>query len=288
MKNNQQKFVEVFGEETFDRLISVIMHDEDSERSSYMLKWLFKQYIEADPQCVKAYEEKSAKLITDHYKDLSITKEVEMLSKIKKGLADAAQMQKSNAPKVRRFTYDHIWYEKYVSDFVSSNKKSVPFNLSDDKSMNPGNSVHALRNRFEKAIAYLGYSDTVKIRRIAQNSPNAYIVIENKRVKVDNGRADIYKHNTYAKHSTTWYDKAIEDFYLSGERSKCFKLIDDKTACPAPSLDSLKYRLAQAAERAGILDDISVHRYYKGTCNECVMVENVSAEKKFIGSYKLS
>ena len=280
MKNNQQKFVEVFGDEAFNRFLSVIMDDANTERSAYILKWLFKQYIEADPQCAKAYEEKSAKLITDHYKDLNIDKEVEMLAQINKALNDGT--------KAKRYTYDHIWYENYIADFISGKKKSVAFRITDDKSAVPGKTVHALRNRFEKAIAHLGYSGTIKVRRIAQNSPNAYIVINNKGVKTTNGRADIYKHNTYAKHSTIWYDKAIEDFYLSGERSKCFKLSDDKTACPAASLDSLKYRLAQAAERAGILDDISVHRYYKGTCNECVMVENLAAEKKFIGSYKLS
>lgn len=273
MKSNQEKFVEVFGKPAFDNIIREI---EDPNT----LKWFFKPYVSDETPDIVTNN--GGKLITDHYSNIDVNKEVEMLIKNRGAIS-------SNANKItNRVKYDHVWYEDYISNFISSNKRTVPFRICDDKSMTPGKTVHALRNRFEKAIAFLGYSDKIKIHRISQNSPSGYIVIENHSVDRTNGRAMIYKHQIYAKHSTAWYDKAVENFYLSGERSKCFKLQDDKSEVPAKSLDSLKYRLAQAAERAGILDEIQVHKYYKGTCNECVMVENVTAIKKFVGSYKLS
>ena len=96
-------------------------------------------------------------------------------------------------------------------------------------------------------------------------------------------------HRKGVRHyNTAWYKEVVEDFYCSSERLKTFKIDDDQTPVKCKSLDSLKNRLQSAVEDLGINDCVQVHKYYRGTCNECIALENVSRPKNKNLSYKLS
>lgn len=96
-------------------------------------------------------------------------------------------------------------------------------------------------------------------------------------------------HKKGVRHyNTAWYEEVVEDFYCSSERLKTFKINDDQSLVKCKSLDSLKNRLQSAVEDLGINDCVQVHKYYKGTCNECVALENISRPRNKNLSYKLS
>lgn len=89
-------------------------------------------------------------------------------------------------------------------------------------------------------------------------------------------------------YDSRWYEDVVEDFYLGSERTKNFTLSDDPSLKPVKSVDGLKCRFIDAVKALGIEDCVSVHKYYSGTVNECVVLENIRNPKSFIGSYKLS
>ena len=96
-------------------------------------------------------------------------------------------------------------------------------------------------------------------------------------------------HKKGVRHyNTAWYEEVVEDFYCSSERLKTLKIDDDQTPIKCKSLDSLKNRLQSAIENLGISDYVQVHKYYRGTCNECIALENISRPKNKNLSYKLS
>lgn len=71
-----------------------------------------------------------------------------------------------------------------------------------------------------------------------------------------------------------WYTKAVEDFFLSDNKSIEFKINDDQSSGKkCTSVDGLKSRFISAVEAMELSDEILVHKYYKDTCNECVCLE---------------
>jgi hypothetical protein len=76
--------------------------------------------------------------------------------------------------------------------------------------------------------------------------------------------------NGIRHYNTAWYEEVVEDFYCSSERLKTLKVDDDKTPVKCKSLDSLKNRLNSAIKDLGIDDCVQVHKYYSGTCNDCL------------------
>ena len=71
-----------------------------------------------------------------------------------------------------------------------------------------------------------------------------------------------------------WYTKAVEDFFLSDNKSIVFKINDDQSSSKkCTTVDGLKSRFISAVEALELSDEILVHKYYKDTCNECVCLE---------------
>lgn len=71
-----------------------------------------------------------------------------------------------------------------------------------------------------------------------------------------------------------WYIDAVEDFYLGKSKSIEFKLSDDlSSGKKTKSLDGFKTRWKVAVNELGLDEEIWVHKYYAGTCNECVCLE---------------
>lgn len=71
-----------------------------------------------------------------------------------------------------------------------------------------------------------------------------------------------------------WYIDAVEDFYLGKAKSIEFKLSDDlSSGKKTQSLDGFKTRWKVAVNELGLSEEIWVHKYYTGTCNECVCLE---------------
>jgi hypothetical protein len=89
-------------------------------------------------------------------------------------------------------------------------------------------------------------------------------------------------------YNPVWYEETVEDFYLGSARTKDISLNDDPTVKKTKSLDGLKYRFEEAIKKVGVEDCVTVHKYYAGTVNECLVLENIRNPKTFIGSYKLS
>ena len=89
-------------------------------------------------------------------------------------------------------------------------------------------------------------------------------------------------------YNPVWYEETIEDFYLGSARTKDVTLKDDPTVRKVKSLDGLKYRFEEAIKKVGVEDCVAVHKYYAGTVNECIVLENIRNPKTFNGSYKLS
>lgn len=114
-------------------------------------------------------------------------------------------------------------------------------------------------------------------------SANKYIKAEETKPKRRGGSKKGVRH-----YNTAWYKEVVEDFYCSSERLKTLKVDDDQTPVKCKSLDALKERLKSAVKDLGIDDCVQVHKYYSGTCNECVALENISKPKNKNLSYKLS
>lgn len=89
-------------------------------------------------------------------------------------------------------------------------------------------------------------------------------------------------------YNPVWYEETIEDFYLGSARTKDVTLKDDPTVRKVKSLDGLKYRFEEAIKKVGVEDCVAVHKYYAGTVNECIVLENIRNPKTFNSSYKLS
>ena len=89
-------------------------------------------------------------------------------------------------------------------------------------------------------------------------------------------------------YNPVWYEETVEDFYLGSARTKDISLNDDPTVKKTKSLDGLKYRFEEAIKKVGVEDCVTVHKYYAGTVNECLVLENIRNPKTFNGSYKLS
>lgn len=131
-------------------------------------------------------------------------------------------------------------------------------------------------------------ADVIKIDY--DNRPAEYISLADAIEKVE--EQPVVKKRGHRKgvrhYNTTWYEEAVEDFYCSSERLKTFKVEDDQTPVKCKSLDSLKGRFQSAIEALGVSDCVQVHKYYRGTCNECIALENISKPKNKNLSYKLS
>lgn len=76
-------------------------------------------------------------------------------------------------------------------------------------------------------------------------------------------------------YNPVWYEETVEDFYLGSARTKDIALDDDPTAKKTKSLDGLKYRFEEAIKKVGVEDCVVVHKYYAGTVNECLVLENI-------------
>lgn len=71
-----------------------------------------------------------------------------------------------------------------------------------------------------------------------------------------------------------WYIDAVEDFYLGKAKSIEFKASDDlSSGKKVKSLDGFKTRWQTAVNELGLSEEIWVHKYYAGTCNECICLE---------------
>lgn len=84
-----------------------------------------------------------------------------------------------------------------------------------------------------------------------------------------------------------WYVSMVEDFYLSGERSKDIKLRDDGSIRGANTLATLRDRFVAAVGMAGLQESITVHQYNRLTVNECVTLINREVSKNPVVTYKL-
>ena len=89
-------------------------------------------------------------------------------------------------------------------------------------------------------------------------------------------------------YDSRWYEDVVEDFYLGSERTKNFTLSDDPSLKPLKTMDGLKCRFENAIKALNVEDCVAVHKYYAGTVNECIVLENIRNPKTFQGSYKLS
>lgn len=71
-----------------------------------------------------------------------------------------------------------------------------------------------------------------------------------------------------------WYIDAVEDFYLGKAKSIEFKLSDDlSSGKKTKTLDGFKVRWQTAVKELNLDEEIWIHKYYAGTCNECICLE---------------
>jgi hypothetical protein len=71
-----------------------------------------------------------------------------------------------------------------------------------------------------------------------------------------------------------WYLDAVEDFYLGKGKSIELKMSDDlSSGKKVKSIDGFKTRWQTAVNELGLNEEIWVHKYYAGTCNECICLE---------------
>ena len=113
------------------------------------------------------------------------------------------------------------------------------------------------------------------------------VVIPRKEEKVERPKKELKKGRKGFDYS--WHQAMIEDFYLSGERTKGFKPKDDESPLGTPkSVSGLKVRFEKGLELSGLKGTIVVRRYYQGTTQECVMLENLEAERNPVITYAYS
>lgn len=83
-----------------------------------------------------------------------------------------------------------------------------------------------------------------------------------------------------------WYIDAVEDFYLGKAKSIEFKLSDDlSSGKKTKSLEGFKTRWKVAVNELGLAEEIWVHKYYAGTCNECVCLEKPNLKNSKAAGY---
>lgn len=83
-----------------------------------------------------------------------------------------------------------------------------------------------------------------------------------------------------------WYVDAVEDFYLGKSKSIEFKMSDDlSSGKKTKSLEGFKTRWKVAIKELGLTEEIWVHKYYIGTCNECVCLEKPNFKNSKAAGY---
>ena len=83
-----------------------------------------------------------------------------------------------------------------------------------------------------------------------------------------------------------WYVDAVEDFYLGKAKSIEFKMSDDlSSGKKTKSLDGFKTRWQTAVNELGLAEEIWVHKYYAGTCNECICLEKPNFKNSKAAGY---
>lgn len=71
-----------------------------------------------------------------------------------------------------------------------------------------------------------------------------------------------------------WYVDAVSDFYLGKSANIEFTLKDDRSSGKKTnSIDGLKARFIAAVSSLSLDEEVIVHHYYIGTCNECICLE---------------
>lgn len=83
-----------------------------------------------------------------------------------------------------------------------------------------------------------------------------------------------------------WYVDAVEDFYLGKAKSIEFKMSDDlSSGKKVNSIDGFKSRFIVAVKELELEEEIWVHKYYQGTCNECVCLEKPNFKNSKAAGY---
>lgn len=83
-----------------------------------------------------------------------------------------------------------------------------------------------------------------------------------------------------------WYIDAVEDFYLGNAKSIEFKLIDDlSSGKKTKTLDGFKVRWQTAVKELNLDEEIWIHKYYAGTCNECICLEKPNLRNSKAAGY---
>ncbi len=83
-----------------------------------------------------------------------------------------------------------------------------------------------------------------------------------------------------------WYIDAVSDFYLGQAKSIEFKLSDDlSSGKKVNSLDGYISRWKLAIKELGLEDSVLAHKYYGGTCNECVCLEKPNLRNSKAAGY---
>lgn len=83
-----------------------------------------------------------------------------------------------------------------------------------------------------------------------------------------------------------WYVDAVEDFYLGKSKSIEFKMSDDlSSGKKTKSLDGFKTRWQTAVKELNLDEEVWVHKYYAGTCNECICLEKPNFKNSKAAGY---
>ena len=83
-----------------------------------------------------------------------------------------------------------------------------------------------------------------------------------------------------------WYMDAVSDFYLGQAKSIEFKISDDlSSGKKVNSIDGFKSRFIVAVKELELDEEIWVHKYYQGTCNECVCLEKPNFKNSKAAGY---
>ena len=84
-----------------------------------------------------------------------------------------------------------------------------------------------------------------------------------------------------------WYMDAVSDFYLGSAKNIEFKVSDDlSSGKKVESLDGYKTRWMVAVRELGLDEEIWVHKYYAGTCNECICLEKPNFNNSKAAGFK--